>query len=84
MTTLISNKVRDSKSQSVVDTDRYFICRIIDNKWHIIESAPNSFQAFKGRDILANHNFKHGHIKTKDDYRVFKKGLIPIVMEVTR
>ena len=70
-TILYSNKIFDPNSTSVSSSDKYYVCHLIDNHWHIIEGATNAYAAFKARNILTKLNFTD----KSSMYQVFKKGL---------
>jgi hypothetical protein len=74
-TILYSNKIRDAQSKSVDPDEDFFVCKEINDKWHIIQSDHSAYAANKSKDILAEHDLINGHITDINCYRLFKRGL---------
>jgi hypothetical protein len=75
---LYANTVRYPKSESVRDSDTFFVCEKIGNEWHIIEGHETAEEADKAMKILSHHDLVHGHISDINYYRVVKRGLYEI------
>lgn len=76
---IYSNKIRDSNSNSVSCLDNWFICKLINNQWHIIEGHDCEKEAISAHNILVKHDLKYGHIKTMYEYKIFQKGYCVII-----
>jgi len=76
---IYSNKIRDSNSNSVSCLDNWFICKLINDQWHIIEGHLTERLAKSACDILIRHDLKYGYIKTMYEYKIFQEGYCVII-----
>jgi hypothetical protein len=79
MTNIVySNKIRDPKSNSVQPHEDYFICKRIENRWHIIEGHSEITTAAQMQDKLIEYDLINGYISDPLFYRIFHRNLVEV------
>ena len=71
--TVYSNKIRDPRSQSVHHHHTWFVCKKINDNWHIVQGESTPERAIESMNIMAEHDLLYGHITDIHAWQVFKK-----------